>query len=314
MRGFLNIDKPAGMTSFDVVRAVRRAARVKRVGHAGTLDPLATGVLPVAAGDATRLIDALMDASKAYTAEITFGAETTTDDAEGEAVARADANALTRAEVAAALAAFVGRQQQTPPAFSALKLEGVPAYRAARQGAPREPKAREVVAHALTLRDFEDGRATVEIECGRGYYVRALARDLGRALGVYGHVSALRRTRVGPFRLDRATPLAEAVHRLEAGDVARLLHAPDAVLVEWPAVILDAGELRDVLLGREVAPEPALERPVEVTTKARAYSSEGVFVAQVEALEGRRWHPYRVFAVETASQYAARRGLTGLSG
>lgn len=302
LRGFLNVDKPAGMTSFDVVRAVRRAARVKRVGHAGTLDPLATGVLPVAVGDATRLIDALVEASKAYVAEVTFGLETTTDDAAGEAVARTDAGALTSAEVAAALDGFVGRQLQTPPAYSALKLEGVPAYRAARQGAPREMAPREVVAYALTLRGFERARATIAIECGKGYYVRALARDLGRALGVYGHVSALRRTRVGPFRIERATPLDEAVRLLEAGDVESVLQAPDAVLVEWPAVILGASELRDVLLGREVAPEPVATAPVEVGRTARAYTSDGVFVAQVEAVEGARWHPYRVFRDETPSQ------------
>ena len=302
MRGFLNIDKPEGMTSFDVVRAVRRAARVKRVGHAGTLDPLATGVLPVAVGDATRLIDALVDASKAYTAEVTFGSETTTDDAAGEVAVRADASVLTRDEVARALEAFVGRQLQTPPAFSALKLDGVPAYRAARQGTPREMVAREVVAHALTLRGFVDGRATIEIECGKGYYVRSLARELGRALGVYGHVSALKRTRVGPFRIERATPLAEAVRLLEARDLESLLQAPDAVLVDWPAVILGASELSDVLLGRELAPEPVTGSVAEAGRTARAYTSDGVFVAQMEAVEGARWHPYRVFREETQSQ------------
>ncbi|MGE0228012.1 MAG: tRNA pseudouridine(55) synthase TruB [Dehalococcoidia bacterium] len=299
MRGFLNIDKPEGATSFDVVRAVRRATHVKRVGHAGTLDPLATGVLPVAVGEATRLIDALMDASKAYVVEIAFGAETTTDDAAGDVIARADAASLTEREVRDALAQFVGRGLQTPPAFSALKLDGVPAYRAARQGAPREMQPREVVAHALMLRTFEAARATVEVECGKGYYVRALARDLGRALGVYGHVAALRRTRVGPFRIERAAPLGDAARRLEAGDIEGLFHAPDAVLVDWPAVILDAREVSDARLGREVAPEPLSGRIPAVSTKARAYTPQGLFVAQVEAVEGGRWHPYRVFAADT---------------
>lgn len=302
MRGFLNIDKPAGMTSFDVVRAVRRASRVKRVGHAGTLDPLATGVLPVALGDATRLIDTLMDASKGYTAEITLGTETTTDDVAGEVVARADASRVTRDEIGRILATFAGVQQQTPPAFSALKLEGVPAYRVARQGAPRTMEAREVVAYALTLREFEAGRCVVDVECGKGYYVRALARDLGRALGVYGHVSMLRRTRVGPFRLERAMPLADVVRRIEAGDVDAILLAPDVVLVEWPAVILDAGEVADLHMGRDVAPEARPGARFETGVKARAYTSGGVFVAQVEATAGSRWHPYRVFRAATSSQ------------
>ncbi|MGE0134435.1 MAG: tRNA pseudouridine(55) synthase TruB [Dehalococcoidia bacterium] len=299
MRGFLNVDKPEGATSFDVVRAVRRAAHVKRVGHAGTLDPLATGVLPVAVGEATRLIDALMDASKAYTVEIAFGVETTTDDAAGDMVAQADAASLTEREVRDALARLVGRHSQTPPAFSALKLRGVPAYRVAREGAPREMQAREVVAHALRLRTFAAARATVEVECGKGYYVRALARDLGRALGVYGHVAALRRTRVGPFRIERAVPLADAVRRLEASNVEGLLHAPDAVLADWPAVILDAGEVRDARLGRAVAPEPLSGHVPEASTKARAYTADGLFVAQVEAVEGGGWHPYRVFSDDT---------------
>lgn len=302
MRGFLNIDKPEGMTSFDVVRAIRRASGVKRVGHAGTLDPLATGVLPVAVGDATRLIDALVDASKAYTAEITFGAETTTDDAAGEVVARADPGTVTRGEVEAALEGFVGVRLQTPPAFSALKLDGVPAYRDARQGAPREMAPRQVTAHALTLRRFEAARCVVDIECGKGYYVRSLARDLGRALGVYGHVSALRRTRVGPFRVERAVPLADAVRRLEVRDVDTVVHAPDAVLLEWPAVILGPNDLDDVLLGREVALETRMTASVEAGVKARAYTSEGAFVAQVEATEALRWHPYRVFRSETLYQ------------
>ncbi len=303
MRGFLNIDKPSGMTSFDVVRAVRRASGVKRVGHAGTLDPLATGVLPVAVGDATRLIDALVDASKRYTAEVTLGAETETDDAEGEVVARANAAGVTREQVAAALGRFVGRQWQTPPAYSAIKRAGVPAYRSARKGETPELEPRQVVAHALTLVAYEAGRCVIDIRCGKGYYVRALARDLGRALGVYGHVSALRRTAVGPFTIDRAVTLSDAVGRLERRDVAALLHAPDAVLVGWPAVILDEREVTEVRLGREVEPLPRVEiAPTEPGTRARAYSLDGVLIALTEATDSRRWHPYRVLSDETPAQ------------
>ena len=301
MRGFLNIDKPSGMTSFDVVRAVRRASGVKRVGHAGTLDPLATGVLPVAVGDATRLIDALIDAPKRYTAEVTLGAETETDDSEGEVVARADAALVTSEQVTEALAQFTGWQWQTPPAYSAIKRGGVPAYRSARKGETLELEPRQVVAHALTLVAYEAGRCVIDVRCGKGYYVRALARDLGRALGVYGHVSALRRTAVGPFTAARAVPLAEATSRLERHDVATLLHAPDSVLAHWPAVILDRREAGEVRLGREVSPPPRAWGAVTPGTRARAYSLDGVFVALTEATDGQRWHPHRVFQDETPS-------------
>ncbi len=303
MRGFLNIDKPGGMTSFDVVRAVRRASRVKRVGHAGTLDPLATGVLPVAVGgDATRLVDALVDATKRYTAEVTLGIETTTDDSEGEAVASADASGITRDEVAAALAGFVGVHRQTPPAFSAIKEAGVPAYRVARRGEARTLQPRAVVAHGLALTAYEAGRCVIDVHCGKGYYVRSLARDLGRALGVYGHITALRRTAVGPFTVRRSTPLAEAVARLERLDVETLLHAPDAVLVDWPAVLLTPAEVAEVRMGRSVAPIPRSHAPVEPGRRARAYDSEGVLIALAEWSDGALWHPYRVFADETLSR------------
>lgn len=303
MRGFLNIDKPSGMTSFDVVRAVRRASHVKRVGHAGTLDPLATGVLPVAVGgDATRLVDALVDATKRYTAEVTLGIETTTDDSEGEAVASAEASDVTRDEVAAALAGFVGIQWQTPPAFSAIKEAGVPAYRVARRGEARTLQPRPVMAHSLALTAYEAGRCVIDVHCGKGYYVRSLARDLGRALGVYGHITALRRTAVGPFTVRRSTPFAEAIARLERLDVETMLHAPDAVLVDWPAVLLTRAEIADVRMGRSVAPIPRSHAPVEAGRRARAYDSEGILIALAEWSEDALWHPYRVFADETLSR------------
>jgi tRNA pseudouridine55 synthase len=303
MRGFLNIDKPAGMTSFDVVRAIRRASRVKRVGHAGTLDPLATGVLPVAVGgDATRLIDSLVDASKRYTAAVSLGVETTTDDSEGEPVASADASGVMREEVAAALARFVGIQWQTPPAFSAIKEAGVPAYRVARRGEARTLQPREVVAHSLVLTGYEAGRCVIDVHCGKGYYVRALARDLGRALGVYGHITALRRTAVGPFSVRQATPLDEAVARLERLEVETLLHAPDAVLVDWPAILLTPDEVSEVRMGRSVAPPPRSDVPVEPGKRARVYDPKGVLIALAERLDGTQWHPYRVFAAETESR------------
>ena len=165
------------------------------------------------------LVDAFVDAEKAYTAKVTLGIETDTDDVEGAPVAAAPAGAvavLTTEAIAAALATFEGEQLQFPPAYSAIKRGGIPAYRAARAGDPLALDARLVVAHALRLVAHEGALLHIEVECGKGYYVRSLARDLGRMLGVGGHISALRRTRVGAFAIARAVPLAEAVARLEA--------------------------------------------------------------------------------------------------
>lgn len=306
--GFLNIDKPSGMTSFDVVRAIRRAAGVKRVGHAGTLDPLATGVLPVAiGGDATRLIDALVDARKAYTTELTLGIETDTDDAEGESVALASEGKLDRLTdeaIQLALAQFVGEHAQLPPQYSAIKRAGVPAYRAARRGETVDLMPRVVTAHALRLVSRDGAQCCVEIECSKGYYVRALARDLGRALGVGAHVSALRRTQVGPFGAARAVPLAAAVARLEAHDrLDALLHAPDAVLTGWPAVLLDAVEVAEVRFGRPVAPPLCADAPPE-GTRARAYDFGGSLVALTE-YRGGRWQPVRVLVTTTDEQLSS---------
>ncbi len=308
MRGFLNIDKPGGITSFDVVRAVRRASGVKRVGHAGTLDPLATGVLAVAIGDATRLIDAMVDTRKRYRTQITFGAETDTDDSEGAVTVRSDpetAAALTSERVAAALATFEGEQWQTPPAYSAIKQAGVPAYRAARRGEPAQLAARHVETGELRLVSFEGGVADIEIECSKGYYVRSLARDLGRALGVGAHVSALRRTAVGPFAVERATPLDEVVARLSAAreasadaDLDTLLHAPDAVLSGWPAILLDTDELAELRFGRTIAP-PLRGAPPAADVRVRAYDAGGRLASIVAyRADEAYWRPLRVFAAE----------------
>ncbi len=317
LRGFLNIDKPAGISSFDVVRAVRRAAGMRRVGHAGTLDPAATGVLPVALGEATKLVDELLDARKRYRAVIELGVATDSYDADGAVVARGDASAVTRAQVEAALAPFRGEQWQRPPAYSAVKRGGVTAYKAARAGAPLELEPRRVVTYAVELVGFEraaDGAplATVEVECGRGYYLRALAHDLGQALGCGAHLRELRRTAVGPFRAEDAVSLARAELRLAAGDVETLLHAPDAVISGWPALLVSDGAAAELRLGRNL---PARRRwPHRIAPegrRARCYGADGRLIALLVATAiPDLWHPYRVLPAEptraTGSPQAAR--------
>jgi tRNA pseudouridine55 synthase len=208
--GVLVVDKPAGMTSHDVVSIVRRRLGERRVGHAGTLDPDATGVLVLGVGRATRLLRFIEVQDKVYRASMILGVETTTQDASGEIVASADASAVTRADVERWALGLVGEIEQLPPMVSAVKVGGERLYRKARRGEQVERTPRKVTIHELTVERFEPGhraRATFLVRCSRGTYVRTLAHDLGRALGVGGHVITLRRLRVGAFGEDMAVPL-----------------------------------------------------------------------------------------------------------
>ena len=322
MRGFLNIDKPPGMTSFDVVRAVRRAARMKRVGHAGTLDPLATGVLPVAVGDATRLVDELVGAPKRYRAEVLLGVETDTYDTDGEVRARVDASAVTLEAVRAALGAFVGEVMQTPPAYSAIKRGGEPAYQAARRGDPHEMTARPVRVYALEALALapEDGdggavRVTLDVACGQGFYVRSLAYDLGAALGVGGTIAALRRTQVGPFIAEEAIPLDRAVALLESGDIEGLLQPLDAVLGHHPSARLSEDEVVRARNGLIFAlSDLAVDSLTPSSTQIRCYGPDGALVALLRPKgDPGHWHPFRVFPPDTMAARQSGDALTRIS-
>ncbi len=209
VNGWIVLDKRAGMTSTQAVGAVRRLYNAQKAGHAGTLDPLATGILPLALGEATKTVSFAVDGEKAYRFAVRWGAETNTDDAEGH-VTRTSERRPTLPEIEAVLPHYIGAIMQTPPQFSAIKVDGNRAYDLARDGETVELVARQVVIDALRIADMPDDSTTVfEAECGRGTYVRAIARDIGRELGCYGHVIELRRTRVGPFHEDNAITLAE---------------------------------------------------------------------------------------------------------
>ena len=199
VHGWVVLDKPVGMTSTHAVSVIKRLFTAKRAGHAGTLDPLASGCLPIALGDATKTVPFVMDGRKAYSFTVRWGEERDTDDAEGRVVASSDRRPAPEA-IAALLPGFVGAIQQVPPRYSAIKIEGERAYDIARDGEEFELEAREVNIDRLELEETPDpDHSRFYAECGKGTYVRALARDLGRLLGCYGHVSALRRTAVGPF-------------------------------------------------------------------------------------------------------------------
>jgi tRNA pseudouridine55 synthase len=294
--GVLVVDKPAGPTSFDVVQRIRRALRADRAGHTGTLDPAATGVLGVCVEDAVKLQRWLTEGDKAYEALVAFGAATDTEDAEGRVVARGDPSGLDAAAVRAALARFVGEVEQVPPMFSAVRVAGRRLHEAARAGEEVDRAPRTVRIDALELVRFapaEGGiaRATVAVRCGKGTYVRTLAADLGRALAVPAHLAALRRTAAGPFRIEEALPLEEALElgqRDPAALRARLI-PPAAALAAFPAAALDADEARAICQGRTI------RRPALPPGLMRALGPDGDLVAMGELREGLLC-PIRVFA------------------
>ncbi|HLU54680.1 MAG TPA: tRNA pseudouridine(55) synthase TruB [Pseudonocardia sp.] len=247
--GLVIVDKPAGMTSHDVVARLRRILRTRKIGHAGTLDPMATGVLVCGVGRGTKILGHLALDTKAYTATIRLGVTTRTDDAEGEVVATADASGVTDAAIEEAMAALTGDIEQVPSAVSAIKVNGQRAYARVRAGEEVVLAARPVTVSEFRLLARRGPDLDVAVECSSGTYVRALARDLGAALGVGGHLTALRRTRVGPFTLDHARTL----EALEA-DPSAVVPLDAAVAMAFPRRDLDAAQAADISHGRPLPP------------------------------------------------------------
>jgi tRNA pseudouridine55 synthase len=257
VHGWIILDKPIGMTSTHAVAVVKRLFTAKRAGHAGTLDPLASGCLPIALGEATKTVPFVMDGRKAYRFTVRWGAERDTDDAEGRVVATSDKRPTTD-EIRALLPQFTGTIEQIPPQFSAIKIDGERAYDIARDGETVELKARAVDIHSLELTETVDpDDAIFAAECGKGTYVRALARDMGRCLGCHGHVSALRRTRVGPFTEQDMIPLErlEALcHRAAAGEfnLAEALLPVETALDDIPALAISKADAARLQRGQAV--------------------------------------------------------------
>ncbi|MEN9325534.1 MAG: hypothetical protein RL414_1288 [Actinomycetota bacterium] len=253
MNGFLVVDKPSGMTSHDVVYKVRKRLGTKKVGHAGTLDPMATGVLVVGVGNGTKLMQYIVDGEKAYDAVISLGSATHTDDKEGEVISVADAsllNALTDDEIRSALALNVGKIMQKPSSVSAIKIDGKAAHQRVREGETVDLPAREVTISAIEIHSIEREpgaiKISISVRCSAGTYIRSIARDLGAALHVGGHLTVLRRTCVSPFLLTEAASIEEAELIPTARGIARVL----------PTRILDFEEMNEISFGRVVSPNP----------------------------------------------------------
>ena len=287
--GWLVVDKPGGITSAAAVARIKSlVGRSAKVGHAGTLDPMATGVLPVAIGEATKTVSFMMDAPKRYRFGVRWGEQRDTDDAEGTVIETSESRPSESA-VASVLDAFIGRIEQVPPVFSALKVGGERAYALARQGRPPRLAPRIVHVKNLTLTEADDDGAAFEVECGKGTYVRALARDIARAAGTVGHVSWLHRAAVGPFTEEDANPLDKLVALGHSPALAERLLPVDAALADIPALPLTAREADRLRHGQPVPARGAAPGRVRAIVGSRL-----VALAEVGAGQAR---PVRVFNI-----------------
>ncbi len=287
--GLIVIDKPVGPTSHQIVALVRKGTGIRKVGHAGTLDPRASGVLVLCLGAATRLSEYLSGTSKAYDALVRFGVSTRTYDTDGE-VTRRSQESPTRREIEEHLPAFRGEIEQRPPPFSAVKVQGRKAYELARRGNELELEPRTVTIRHLEIRSYDAPDLALQVECSAGTYIRSLAHDLGERLGTGAHLAGLRRTRAGPFTLDEATPWPMLEVGMLTGKWERHLRTAAEGVPELPDVLVAEDEISALRFGHRI---PAASGSAGL---ARALDSEGELVAILEATEdGARWHPRKVF-------------------
>lgn len=294
--GIININKEHGWTSHDVVARARRLLGQKRIGHAGTLDPAATGVLPICVGQATRIVEYLGESGKSYRATITFGTETTTYDAEGEIIAQRDLPAtLDRAAIEAVLPDFTGTIQQVPPLYSALKRNGKRLYELARAGEQVELAPRPVRIDALRIIAWDAPTLVLDVDCGKGTYIRSLAHDLGERCGCGAHLAALERTRVGPFTIANSVTLDALALALAQDTWGEHLYAPDEALMHLHAAILGAANEQRVRQGQSLALRTTTAHAPD--RLLRAYSTDGRFLAILTAADDATWHPAKVFQV-----------------
>jgi tRNA pseudouridine55 synthase len=283
VNGWIILDKGVGMTSTHAVAVVKRSLSAKKAGHAGTLDPLASGILPIALGEATKTVPFVMDGRKSYVFTVAWGAETNTDDTEGDVVERTGA-VPDPAAIEALLPRFTGSIQQVPPRFSAIKIQGERAYDLARDGETVELQPRTVEIDRLTLVHHAGDRSVLEADCGKGTYVRAIARDLGRALGCLGHIAALRRTRVGPFTEEDAV----AVDDLATDPAA--LRPVEMALSEIPSVAVSRDMAARLMRGQSI-----ILRGREAPLSGRIYATCNGTLVAVGDVERGELVPHRVF-------------------
>ena len=300
VHGWLALDKPVDMTSTQAVGMLKRLYNAQKVGHGGTLDPLASGILPIAFGEATKTVQWVMDGDKDYVFTIEWGRSTTTQDREGEIVATSDVRP-SRAAIEQALEAFTGEIEQVPPKYSAIKVDGARAYDLAREGEDFELKSRTVMVHEARLADRPDAdHAVIHVRTGKGFYVRAMARDLAFALGTEGHVSVLRRTRVGALGEDTAIGLAKLTEMSDKRALLAALCPVETVLDDIPALAIDRVEAAMLKQGRTIVLQPHIVEHWRATKSSDpddrlALAMDGSRAVALGEVRAGRFQPTRVF-------------------
>jgi tRNA pseudouridine55 synthase len=286
--GVLVVDKPIGMTSHDVVQVIRKGTGIRRAGHTGTLDPRASGVLVILVGPAVRLSEYVSASDKRYQATLRLGSTTNTYDAESEPTDPIAVDHLNEDIFEDALKQFVGVIDQVPPPYSAVKVKGKKAYEMARKGEPVELEPRKIKVYSLELLEWAPPEAVIDVYCSSGTYVRSLANDLGRVLGVGAHLVGLRRTKSGQFSLRDAVSLRRLEEAFDAGNWYQFLIPAAEALSDWPSIELDPDEVEKVRHGHRVPADP------DSAGLARGISSQGDLVALLEVVDG-EWQPRKVF-------------------
>jgi tRNA pseudouridine55 synthase len=296
--GILNLDKPKGKTSFEVVAVIRRLSGERRVGHGGTLDPEATGVLPICLGQGTRLVEFLFNSKKVYQAELELGVSTDTYDATGQVVRRGDTSELSREDIDSAASSFKGSIEQTPPMFSAVKHRGTPLYRWARAGFELPRKTRKVEFYRIELLEWRPPLLSLEVECGKGAYIRSLAQDLGEKLGCGAHLRNLVRISSGPFHISDAVNISEVESAFRSTHRPEFIHPIDIAVRHLPAVTVNDDDEGSIINGRPLI-LTGQDSPPE--GNCRAYSHDGRFLAVLTCDKDKEhWRPWKVFAVGRA--------------
>ncbi len=296
MDGILNINKPQGKTSFSIVAMVRRLSGERRVGHAGTLDPAATGVLPVCLGQGTRITQFLVEATKAYQAEIELGVTTDTYDASGNITHRGDPSGVSQEQLESALTAFRGLIQQTPPMYSAVKYRGRPLYELARAGIEVNRRSRLTKIYHLELIDWQPPVATVEAVCGKGTYIRSLAHDLGQRLGCGANLKSLIRLRCGLFDIKDAVSLPQLEDAFRYGYWQRFIYPIDSVLLHWTAMVVSDDTARGIRNGRPLVLAGTECGGPSFPSHCRVYTPDGCFLGVLRFNpEKGQWQPEKVF-------------------
>ena len=292
VNGVVVLDKPRGMSSNEAVQRVKRLFGARKVGHTGSLDPLATGVLPLCLGEATKFSQYLLTSDKTYVATLRLGVSTDSGDADGTVLQEREVGAMSRARIEAALDAFRGEIEQVPSMFSAIKHQGQPLYKLARQGIEIEREARPVTIYRNEIVDFEDDRLVLEVHCSKGTYVRTIAHDLGEALGCGAHVEALRRTTAGPYREDDLVTFDELSRMADLGKLDGLLQSVATTVGQWPPVELAGAPAFYIKQG-----QPVLVPHAPTEGWVRLYEQEnddGRFIGVGEVLDDGRVAPRRL--------------------